>query len=103
MQPLRVELLSVSEVQSFALHELADALGEVLHGVSELGREAISARKALSDVRTSWLRKDGRFANADDYGASLEEARALCEVLALRRGVLRDIRSILQSQCKSIV
>ena len=102
MQQLRVESLTVSEIQSFALHELADALGEVLHGVSELGRESITARKALADVRISWHRADGRFADLDDYKAAQEEAKAACEMLALRRGVLRDIRSILQSQCKSI-
>lgn len=102
MQALRVESLSVSEIQSFALHELADALGEVLHGVSELGREAISARRALADVRTSWLRRDGRFVDDNDFRAAHEEARAVCDMLALRRGVLRDIRSILQTQCRAI-
>ena len=102
MVPLRVESLSVAEIQSFALHELADALGELMHGFSELGRESISARKALADVRTSWLRKNGRFMDLNDYQASHEEARALCDILALRRGVLRDIRTIIQTQCKSI-
>lgn len=102
MQALRVESLSVSEIQSFALHELADALLEVVHAVPELGREAISARNALCSVRVSWRRKDERFCDRDDYEAALEEARALCDVLMLRRGTLRDIRSILQTACKTI-
>lgn len=53
-------------------------------------------------MRVTWKRKDGRFCDRDDYEAALEEARALCDVLALRRGTLRDIRSILQTACKTI-
>lgn len=102
MQPLRVETLTVSEIQSFALGELADALLEVVHAIPELGREAISARNALCDVRVSWKRRSRHFCNRDDYEAALEEARALCDVLALRRGTLRDVRSILQTACKTI-
>lgn len=102
MQPLRVETLTVSEIQSFALGELADALLEVIHAIPELGREAISARNALCDVRVNWRRDPGSYADQSDYEAALEEARALCDVLALRRGTLRDIRSILQTACKTI-
>ena len=102
MQTLRVESLTVSDLQAFALHELAEALSEVLHGVAELGRESISARRALADVRISWHRADGRFPDLDEFKAAQEEAKAVCEMLALRRGVLRDIRSILQTQAKSL-
>ena len=102
MQPLRVETLSVTEIQSFALAELADAMLEVLHAIPELGREEISARGDLCAVRVAWRRKTGRFRDADDYEASLEEARAMVDVLRIRRATLRDIKSILQTACKTI-
>ena len=103
MTPLRIESLSVNELHMFALHEIGEGLNECLRGLSELGREAISARKDLADVRISWKRKDGRFASASEFEAAHEEAKAMCDILALRRAVLRDIKSILQTNSKAIV
>lgn len=96
MQRIAVESMSAVEIQQLDLARLGDALAELMVTIAECGREAISARLGLASLRAS----DARGTSGIDSGESAaqhEEARALCDTIALRARSLRELKSTLQT------
>jgi len=102
MQPLRAESYTAAQVRTFALGELSDALSECIEGLIALGKEEVTAEIAVASIEASWERQDGRFSARSLYRAELIEAKCDVRCLHIRSRVLTQVKTIIQTQCRSI-
>jgi len=96
-----IEALTPKELQALSGYEMASALNELIAEMSEIGREAISARIQLAKAKKAVLRAGSREA-AIEAKADAIDAQAVLDTYRDRARTLRDLRSILQTLIRAI-
>jgi len=96
-----IEALTPKELQALSAWEQASALNELIAELSEVGREAISARIQLTKAKNAVLRAGSREA-AIEAKCAVNEAQTVLDTYKDRARTIRDLKSIVQTLIRAI-